>query len=86
MDEDNGSLRMLLNFCLIYNNIQWQIRSGSLHLPPAVLTPGMKGHFEDSVYEICKNLDIIDSCVSFKEFFKSKFTHKVAKKILSNKC
>ena len=69
MDEDNASLRMLLNFCLVYNNLQWQIRSGSLYLPPAVLTPGMIGHFEDSVYEICKNLDMIDSCVSFKEFF-----------------
>ena len=52
MDEDNVSLRRLLNLCLILNNIQWQIRSGSLHLPPAVVTPGMIGHFEDSVYEI----------------------------------
>ena len=33
-----------------------------------MLTPGMIGNFEDSVYEICKNLNIIDSCVSFVSF------------------
>ena len=73
MDESNGSLRMMLNFGLIYNNIQWQIRAGSLHLPPAELTHGVIGHFEDSVYEICKNLDIIDTCVSFVSFEKVDF-------------
>ena len=73
MDEDNGSLRMLLIFCLINNNIRWQIRSGSLHLPPAVLTPGMIGHFEDSVHEICENLEIINSCVGLKDVFYQNF-------------
>ena len=63
MDESNGSLRMMLNFGLIYNNIQWQIRAGSLHLPPAELTHGVIGNFEDSVYEIRKNLDIMDERV-----------------------
>ena len=80
MDEDNDSFRMRLNFCLVYNNLLWQIRSGSLHLPPAVLTPGMIGHFEDSVYEICKNLDIIDSCVSFKDFFLQNLSTRLKEK------
>ena len=30
-------------------------RAGSLHLPPVVLTPWMKGNLEDSVYKICIN-------------------------------
>ena len=67
---------MMLSVGLGYNNLLWLGRAGSLHRPPVLLTPGMIGHFEDSVYEICKNLEIIDSCVSFKEFL-SKFTHKV---------
>ena len=31
--------------------------------PPVVLTPGMIVHFEDSVYEVCTNLDIMDERV-----------------------
>ena len=42
--------------------------AGSLHLPQVVLTPGMVGNFEDSLHEICKNMDIIDSSVSFVSF------------------
>ena len=63
MDESYGSLRMMLNLCLRYNNIPWLGSAGSLHLPQVVLTPGMVGHFEDSLYEVCKNLDIMDERV-----------------------
>ena len=61
MDESYGSLRMMLNLGMRCNNILWLGQAGSLNLPPVVLTPGMGGHVEDSVYEICKNLDIWDA-------------------------
>ena len=60
MDERFVSLRMMVNLGLRYDNIPWLGRAGNLHLPPVVLTPGMIGHFEDSGYGICKNLDIMD--------------------------
>ena len=60
MDKSYGNLRMMLNLGLRYNNILWLGPDGSLHLPPVVLTPGMVGHIEDSVYEVCNNLDIMD--------------------------
>ena len=63
MNESYGSLRMMLNLGLRYDNLPWLGPDGSLHLPPVVVTPGMVGHIEDSVYEICKNLDIMDERV-----------------------
>ena len=51
----------MLNLGLRYKNLLWLGRAGSLHRPPVVLTPRMIGHFEDSVYEISKNLDIFSS-------------------------
>ena len=60
MDDGFGSLRMMVNLGFRYNNLPWLGRAGNLHLPPVVLTPGILGQFEDSVYEICKNLDIMD--------------------------
>ena len=63
MDESYGSLRMLLNLGLKYDNLPWLDRAGSLHLPPVLLTPGMIGNFEDSLYEIFKNLYIMDERV-----------------------
>ena len=60
MDERFGSLRMMVNLGLRYNNLPWLGLTGNLHLPPVVLTPGIIGHSGDSVYEICKNLDIMD--------------------------
>ena len=50
---------MMLNLGLIYVNLLWLGRAGSLHLPPMVLTPGMIGQFMDSVYEIYENLEVI---------------------------
>ena len=41
----------------------WLGRAGNLHIPPVVLTPGMIVPFEDSVYEVCKNLDTLDGRV-----------------------
>ena len=43
-----------------YNNLPWLGLAGNLHLSPVVLTPGIIGHFGDSVHETCKNLDIMD--------------------------
>ena len=63
MDERFVSLRMMVNLGLRYNNIPWLGRAGNLHLPPVVLTPGMIGNFEDSLYEIFKNLYIMDERV-----------------------
>ena len=53
MKESYGILGLLLNLGLRYDNIPWLVRVGSLRLPPVVLTPVMKGHFENSVDEIC---------------------------------
>ena len=60
MDESYGSLRMMLNLGLSYKNILWLGLAGSLHLPLLVLSLGVVGHFEDSVSEISKNLNIMD--------------------------
>ena len=43
--------------------LPWLGSAGSLHLPQVVLTPGMVDQFEDSLHEICKNLDIMDERV-----------------------
>jgi hypothetical protein len=37
-----------------HHNIRWLSQAGSLNLPKVVLTPGMVGHFEGSVLEICQ--------------------------------
>ena len=63
MDESYGSLRMMLNLSFRYDNKPWLGQAGSLHLPPVVVTLGVIGNFEDSVYEICKNMDIMDERV-----------------------
>ena len=63
MNASYGCLRMLLNLALIYHNILWLGLAVSLLIPPVVWTPGMIGHFEDSGYGICKNLDIMDERV-----------------------
>ena len=55
MNASYGCLRMLLNLALIYHIILWLGRAVSLVLPPVVWTPGMIGHFEDSVNEIFTN-------------------------------
>ena len=55
MNASYGSLRMLLNLALIYHNILWLGRAVSLLLPPVVWTPGMIGHFDNSVNEIFTN-------------------------------
>ena len=55
MNESYGSLMMMMNLGLRYDNIPWLGWAGSFHLPPVVLTPWMKGNFEDSVDEICTN-------------------------------
>ena len=55
MDETYDSLMMMLSLGLRYDNIPWLGRAGSLHLPPVVLTPWMKGSFENSVDDICTN-------------------------------
>ena len=60
MDERFSGLRMMVNLGFRYNNLPWLGRAGNLHLPPVVLTPGIIGHFGDSVYEICKKLNIMD--------------------------
>jgi hypothetical protein len=60
MDERFSGLRMMVNLGFRYNNLPWLGRAGNLHLPPVVVTPGIIGHFGDSVYEICKKLDIMD--------------------------
>ena len=58
MDERYDSFDMNLSFRC--DNKPWLGQAGSLHLPTVVLTPGMKGKFEDSVYEIHNNMDIMD--------------------------
>ena len=63
MDERYDSLNIMLNLSFRCDNKRWLGRAGSLHIPPVVLTPGMKGHFEDSVYEIHNNMDIMDERV-----------------------
>ena len=47
MDESYGSLMMILNVDLRYDNTPWLGQARSLHLPPVVLTPWMKGNYED---------------------------------------
>ena len=53
MNESDGSLIVMLNFGLRFDNrmcLGWAV---SLHLLPVVLTPWMKGNFADNVDEIC---------------------------------
>ena len=49
MDESYGSLMMMLILGLRYDNIPWLGQARRLHLPPVVVTPWMKGNFEDIV-------------------------------------
>ena len=62
MDDRFGSLRMMWNLGFRYNNLPWLGWAGKLHLPTVVLTPGIIGHFEDSMFQIWifGYLDIID--------------------------
>ena len=55
MDESYVSLMRMLSLSLRYDNLPRLGRAGSLHLPPVVLTPWMKGNFDNSVEEICTN-------------------------------
>ena len=47
MDESYGSLMIILNVDLRYDNTPWLGQARSLHLPPVVLIPWMKGNYED---------------------------------------
>ena len=59
MGESYGSLMMMLNLGLRYDNIPLLGPAGSLHLPPVALTTWMKGNFTESMDEICTNLILL---------------------------
>ena len=48
-------VRVMAVLDLNYDNIPWLYWDGNFYLPPVVLTPWLKGNFEDSADEICTN-------------------------------